>query len=123
VTSLGTQRLLFSGTLLAALTGIILAIASLTDSGGVWGIAVPIFLYVAVNGFIIANSIAQSLSNFSNRAGAAAAVIGAIQYGGGMFGSALVGAFADGTPFPMGLVVALAGIGSLVSVMLAAKVS
>ena len=32
---------------------------------------------------------------------------------GGIAGSALVGAFADGTPWPMGCVVALAGAGSL----------
>jgi hypothetical protein len=32
---------------------------------------------------------------------------------GGIAGSALVGAFANGTPWPMGCVVALAGAGSL----------
>ena len=36
-----------------------------------------------------------------------------VQYGSGIVGSALVGAFADGTPWPMGWVIALAGIGSL----------
>jgi DHA1 family bicyclomycin/chloramphenicol resistance-like MFS transporter len=41
------------------------------------------------------------------------ALIGAIHYGSGIIGSALVGAFADGTPWPMGWVIALAGIGSL----------
>jgi hypothetical protein len=37
----------------------------------------------------------------------------ALRYGSGIVGSALVGAFADGTPWPMGWVIALSGIGSL----------
>jgi DHA1 family bicyclomycin/chloramphenicol resistance-like MFS transporter len=40
------------------------------------------------------------------------ALVGALQYGTGIAGSALVGAFADGTPWPMGWVIALSGIGS-----------
>ncbi|MGI4955128.1 MAG: hypothetical protein ACRYGM_25260 [Janthinobacterium lividum] len=40
------------------------------------------------------------------------ALVGLVQYGSGMVGSALVGAFADGTPGPMGWVIALGGIGS-----------
>jgi DHA1 family bicyclomycin/chloramphenicol resistance-like MFS transporter len=38
-----------------------------------------------------------------------------------MIGSALVGLFANGTPLPMGCVIALAGIGSLVSALLAGR--
>lgn len=44
--------------------------------------------------------------------------MGATHYGGGILGSALVGAFADGTPWPMGWVIAAAGIGSLLCVAL-----
>jgi DHA1 family bicyclomycin/chloramphenicol resistance-like MFS transporter len=40
--------------------------------------------------------------------------VGAIQYGAGIAGSALVGALADGTPWPMGGVIAFAGLGSAV---------
>jgi MFS transporter, DHA1 family, multidrug resistance protein len=64
-------------------------------------------------GFIVANSIAGALADFPERAGSVSALVGAIQYGSGIIGSALVGAFADGTPRPMGWVIALAGIGSL----------
>jgi MFS transporter, DHA1 family, multidrug resistance protein len=60
-----------------------------------------------------ANSIAGALADFPERAGAVSALVGAIQYGSGIIGSALVGAFADGTPRPMGWVIALAAIGSL----------
>jgi DHA1 family bicyclomycin/chloramphenicol resistance-like MFS transporter len=50
---------------------------------------------------IVANSIAGALASFPNRAGAVSALVGAIQYGTGIVGSAMVGAFADGTPWPM----------------------
>ena len=43
------------------------------------------------------------------------------RYGSGVIGSGLVGFFANGTPWPMGGVVALVGIGSLVSVLLSSR--
>jgi len=46
-------------------------------------------------GFIVANSIAGALSIFPERAGAVSALIGAIQYGTGIIGSALVGVLLD----------------------------
>ena len=49
---------------------------------------------------------------------AAALMVEAMQYGSGIFGSALVGVFADGTPWPMGWVIALCGLGSLASTRL-----
>jgi len=46
------------------------------------------------------------------------ALAGALQYGSGIVGSALVGILFDGTPRPMGLVIALAGVGSLLCTLL-----
>jgi DHA1 family bicyclomycin/chloramphenicol resistance-like MFS transporter len=51
-------------------------------------------------------------ASFPERAGAVSALVGAIHYGTGVVGSALFGIFADGTPWALGLVVALAGFGS-----------
>jgi MFS transporter, DHA1 family, multidrug resistance protein len=113
VMRLGSERLLVRGTGAAALAGVLLAVAAWTGWGGLWGLALPLFLFVSAAGFIIANSIAGALADFPERAGAVSALIGAIHYGSGIIGSALVGAFADGTPWPMGWVIALAGIGSL----------
>ena len=53
-----------------------------------------------------------ALVNFPERAGAVSALVGAIHYGSDIIGSALVGACADGTPWPLGWVVALAGLGA-----------
>ena len=70
------------------------------------------------DGFIVANSVACALNGFPSRAGSVSALVGAMQYGSGIVGSGLVGAFANGTPGPMGWVIALAAIGSLLSTRL-----
>jgi DHA1 family bicyclomycin/chloramphenicol resistance-like MFS transporter len=58
----------------------------------------------------------------NQQAGSASAVVGAVQYGSGMLGSAAVGLLADGTPAPMVLVMAIGGIGaSLISLDGASK--
>jgi MFS transporter, DHA1 family, multidrug resistance protein len=113
VTRLGSDRLLLSGTSAAALAGIVLAVAAWINWGGLAGLALPLFLFVSPTGFIVANSIAGALADFPERAGGVSALVDAIQYGSGIIGSALVGAFADGTPRPMGWVIALSGVGSL----------
>lgn len=108
----GSARLLRWGTGAAALAGALLALAAWTGWGGLAGLVAPLFLFVSAAGFIIANSIAGALAGFPERAGAVSALVGALQYGSGILGSALVGLFADGTPWPMGWVIAACGLGS-----------
>ena len=114
VAGVGGDRLLRAGTIAAALAGAVLAVTAWTGWGGLAGLIVPLFVFVSMTGFIVANSIVGALATSSRRAGAVSALVGAVQYGSGMIGSALVGAFADGTPWPMGWVIALAGSGSAV---------
>jgi len=112
VVKYGITRLLRAGTSGAALAAAVLALDARTGWGGLWGLVLPLFIFVGLNGFIVANSIAGVLGFFPTRAGAASALVGAIQYGAGIAGSALVGALANGTPWPMGGVIAFSGIGS-----------
>ena len=112
VTRLGGDRLLVWGTTGAGVSGVALAVAAGTGWGGLAGLVVPLFGFIAATGFIVANSIAGALSGFPERAGAVSALVGAIHYGSGIIGAGLVGAFADGTPWPMGWVIGVAGIGS-----------
>lgn len=118
VTRLGGDRLLLGGAAVAAVAGIGLAVAARSDWGGLWGLAGPLFLFVAASGFIVANSIAGALAGFPGRAGAVSALVGSMQYGSGIVGSGLVGMFADGTPRPMAFVIVAAGLGSLLSARL-----
>jgi DHA1 family bicyclomycin/chloramphenicol resistance-like MFS transporter len=117
----GGSHMLLRGTVVAAVSGIALAVTAWTGWGGLWGLAVPLFLFISVAGFIVANSIAGALDDVPERAGAVSALVGAIHYGSGIVGSVLVGAFADGTPWPMGWVIGLAGIGSLLCARLLAR--
>ncbi|MGB8600802.1 MAG: multidrug effflux MFS transporter [Rhizomicrobium sp.] len=114
----GYDRILAFGTVMATLFAVIIGIVCLTGMGGFWGLVVSLFLFVATTGFIVANAITGALADYPERAGAVSALIGAFQYGSGIAGSALVGLLADGTPWPMGWVMALAGIGSLISLRL-----
>jgi len=91
----------------AAAFGIAVALVTIFDIGGVHGLIPAQFLFTAMKGFVLANAVAGALSSANERAGAASAVVGAIQYGSGMIGSGLVGMFANGTPIPMGIVMSM----------------
>jgi DHA1 family bicyclomycin/chloramphenicol resistance-like MFS transporter len=111
----GIVKLLRTGATGAAIAGMILAIDTWTGWGGLVGVALPVLLFVSMTGFIAANSIVGALTHFPERAGAASALVGAIHYGSGILGSALVGVFATGTPWSLGWVVALTGAGCAAS--------
>ena len=68
--------------------------------------------FCGLNGLIVANSLAGALAAWPERAGAVSALVGAIQAGCGIVGSALVGQLADGTAWPLGLAMGMAGLGS-----------
>jgi MFS transporter, DHA1 family, multidrug resistance protein len=123
VSRMGGERMLRIGAAGAALSGLIVAAVTLTDFGGFWGLAVSLWLFAAMNGFINANAVSGALSYFPQRAGAVSALLGAIQYGSGIFGSAIAGAAADGTPRPMGLVIFGATLGCLLCAFLIQKTS
>jgi len=112
VVRFGGARLLRLGAIGAAIAGFIVAVSASTGWGGLFGLVVPLFCYAAMTGFINANSMAGAMEHFPERAGAVSALVGAMQFGAGVISSGLVGALADGTPAPMGWVIAAAGLGA-----------
>ena len=114
VMRVGTDRLFRIGTLVAALAGIALAVDARFGWGGLPGLVVPLFCYVSMLGFIVANSVAGALAAFPHKAGAASALVGALQCGSGIVTAGLVGWLADGTPWTMGAIVGSCGVGALV---------
>ncbi|WP_042297593.1 multidrug effflux MFS transporter [Paraburkholderia bannensis] len=119
----GSDRLMRWGTLAAALSGLVLAVDARTDWGGLIGLFIPLFTFMSVAGFIVANSIAGALGCAPERAGAVSALIGSVQYGTGILGSALVGVLADGTPWPMAYVMTLMGLACAASALLLVPVA
>ncbi|KPC55400.1 Bcr/CflA family multidrug efflux MFS transporter [Amantichitinum ursilacus] len=115
---LGSERLFQVGALIVAMAGVALIIDARSGWGGVAGLAVPIFFFMAPSGFIVANSVASALSFFPRQAGAASSLLGAVHYGSGVLTAALLGWLADGTPWPMGLIVGVAGIACLAIALL-----
>lgn len=108
----GSDRMLRYGALGAALFGLALLVTSFANVGGIVAFVILQFLFTAMNGLILANGVAGALASVQTKAGSASAVVGAIQYGSGMIGSAAVGLLANGTPTPMVLVMAVGGIGA-----------
>ncbi len=113
VVRLGSDRLLRIGAWLCAAAGVALCILVLTSVCGVAGMAVPIFFFVSATGLIVANSVAGALGIFPGRSGTTSALVGALQYGSGIAGSAAAGLFSDGTPRPLAIIIALTGLGTL----------
>ena len=118
VMRLGSERIFRLGTWIAALSGIALAVNAKFGWGGVAGLAIPIFCFMSVSGFIVANSVASALAAFPKQAGAASSLVGAMHYGSGVLSAAMLGWFADGTPWTMGWIVAAAGVGCLATALL-----
>lgn len=116
----GYDRMLLIGTIIAAVSATMTALTIHTGLGGFWGLVASLFVFVSMTGLVVANSITGALADFPEHAGAVSALVGAFQYGSGIIGSGLVGVFADGTPGPMGWIIAIAGIGSLLSMRLLA---
>lgn len=109
----GLDRLIRFGAALASVAGTAAALSAWHDWGGLWGLVGTLFLFASATGFIVANAIVGALDSHPDQAGSVSALIGAIQYGMGMMGSACVGYFANGTPLPMALTIAGFSLGSL----------
>ena len=114
----GGDRLLRAGAAGAFVTGLATAVAARTGWGGLTGLVVPICLFVSCIGLIAANCITGALNLFPEVSGSVSALIGASQFGVGIVGSALVGALADGTPWPLGALVALFGTAAMACALL-----
>jgi DHA1 family bicyclomycin/chloramphenicol resistance-like MFS transporter len=115
VPHIGSDRLMRYGTIGVGIAGVVLVVVCLEQWGGLPVLVALLFTIVSANGFIVANSIAGALSTFPSRAGAVSALVGAAQYGFGIVGSAMVGLLADGTLFPLGIVIGIMSVGCAVS--------
>lgn len=96
----------------AVLASIALALAALTGFGERWSILPLLFVLLASYGFMQGNTMAGALNVDPRRAGSVSALMGGASFGVGALAASLSGAFHDGTPRPMAVVMALAVIGS-----------
>ena len=109
VSHFSLPKLLAISTSLAFLFTLILVFTGVTNAFGLWGIVLPMFCFLSMNGIVAACSNVAALNTVpSDMAGSAAAVLGALQYGSGVVPSILLAIFADKTPATMTIIIAVA---------------
>jgi DHA1 family bicyclomycin/chloramphenicol resistance-like MFS transporter len=88
----------------------VLAVA-ITGFGGLTGLIAAIFFSLGCFGLTVPNAVATGLGTVPpERAGAASALVGAMQFTGGAAAASLVGLLHDGTALPLGAMMAGAGV-------------
>lgn len=105
------DQILVVGVTLTALAGLCLLAAASLSVGGLLGIWLPLFAYIASLGMVLPNAAANAMAGEAQQAGAAAGLMGVLQFLAGALASAAVGALHDGTALPLAVVVA--GCGSM----------
>lgn len=121
VSRVGPLRMLAVGAGLAGIAAVGLLAVGASGWGGLALIVVWVMVYVSVTGLLGANCVASLLALYPRQAGAAAGLAVACQFALGAGFSAAVGALADGTPRPMCLTLAVAGLGCLLCYSLIAR--
>ncbi len=106
VVRFGPDRPLAVATVVQVLAGAVLAICALTGFGGMTGIILPQWGFLACVGFIMPNAAALAMEPHRGRAGTASATLGTLQFGVAAVASSLIGALHGGSPAPMALIMA-----------------
>jgi len=86
-----------------------LVVDAATGFGGFAGILVPLFVYIAMHGFVMPNTTALAMAPHGAVAGSASALLGSLQFILGAVAGTLVGALSNGTPVPLAVVIAGCG--------------
>jgi DHA1 family bicyclomycin/chloramphenicol resistance-like MFS transporter len=101
---LGIDRVIRAMSLIAFAATSLLLIDALSGAGGVAGLALPLFFYLATMGILLPAATVAALSPHAAHAASASALMGSAQFVCGAMAGGLVGAFADGSPRPMAAV-------------------
>ncbi len=97
----GSAEILLRVSPVQAAAGVCLCAAALLGWGGLPGLLIFNFLFVATIGFILPNTTALALLPFKRGAGAASALLGSVQSVIATLAAAAVSALHNGTPVPM----------------------
>lgn len=115
VKKVGSDTMLTFGAIMSCSIGSMLALLTFLEIGGQLGLLVTLFFFMPSVMITGTNAMAGGLAIFQNRAGTAAALMGAIQFSIGSSAGALVGILYSETPVAMVSVIASCGILNLVS--------
>lgn len=102
--------LLSRAVMLQTAAGLVLLAAGITGFGGIFGIIVPLFLYVSCIGLVLPSATALAMALHGREAGTASALYGVLQFGLAAIAAYVTGAINDGTVLPMTGLIALCGL-------------
>jgi len=112
----GPARLLRIAGGVQAVAGLALLAAAALRADSMLAFAAPLFVFVATIGAIGPNASAIAMAEEERNAGAASALLGAIQFAAGTASALTVGALHAVTPLPIAAIVAACGIGTVLLV-------
>ena len=115
VRRLGIDRLVGAGAVIAATSGIAMAVLALLEVYHISAIIIPHMIYMVGVGIVMPQSMAGALAPFPNIAGTSSALLGFIQMSLAAGVGILVGHYHDGSPRSMALSIAAMGILTLFS--------
>lgn len=99
-----SRRVLRAGQIAQVIFGVVLLINGVFGLGGLAGLAVPLFLFIASLGLIAPSSAALAMAPQGANAGTASALLGTLQFSIAALASSVLGMVQDGTARPMVLV-------------------
>ncbi|MDQ7247632.1 multidrug effflux MFS transporter [Dongia sedimenti] len=97
------ERVLLAALLIQIAAAAVFVFDVLAGIGGIFGILVPLFFWIATMGFVIPNTTAMAMAPFAANAGAASALLGVLQFVLAAGSSALLAKLTqyDNTALPM----------------------
>lgn len=116
----GMDRLLGAGAVLAAVAGLTAAGLGWASASSwnptliVFTIALPVALFMIAFAIIIPASVAGSMAPFGDKAGAAASLMGFLQFAGAALVATLIALFSDGSHTAMVSAIGAAGVAVLI---------
>ena len=107
VKRVGMLPMLRLGLVLASVAGLVMVVNAITGWGGLWGIVIPVVLYVGQMSVVGANSTSHALSFFPANAGTASALAGTLRFGAGALAGVAVNLMPATSPLPMAAMMAV----------------
>jgi MFS transporter, DHA1 family, multidrug resistance protein len=107
---MGIDRLIAAGTGLGAIAGCLMAALAWSGVFAVSAVIGPMYVFAVGLGAVLPTAIAGAIGPFPRTAGLASAVLGFLQLTAAAAYGTVVGRFYDGTPVPMAMAIAVAGL-------------
>ncbi|MDO2950951.1 Bcr/CflA family multidrug efflux MFS transporter [Aeromonas simiae] len=121
VKGVGSEGMLRYGLIVLPLAGLLLIYTSWSGVGGLWGVVIPVVLYVGHISLVGANAMTGLLGHFPQTAGTASALAGTLRFGVGAIVGVLVNLVPPTSPLPMALSIAGCGLLAALSYWLLAR--